>query len=522
MSFKRCRSWTRLIVLLVASFLVMSALDVAVVAASPAPRAAGPGATRHLAKISRYVALRRAPRLAVSHKTLKWARVDRLNSYFLKSKAPGRPAKYTVVRGTSITPKALPGATVGYSVRTAVAGSAWAPETTISYTSSGGASGTDSGSSGSGTSAPSAPTPGAPGAAAPAPEALSTGTIEPSGPSSEAPGTGPTSSTLPSESLSEPFVEGVEENPDGWGEPAVAQVGKEVHELGAGWVRVDLPWKEVMPSPGVYDWSYFDKVVHNTEALGLHILPILGYAPSWTSPTDAAGYAQFVAAAVARYGPGTSANLQWFELWNEPYFSYTWDGKTPEPEAYARDVLAAAEASKKIVPSVKLLVAAEYADGEEAGGSSRWETSWVPDMFTAVPDLGKWIDGVAVHPYGDDPALPVAEPGGFRDASGEWSFQRIDTIHEQFLAHGVNVPFWITEVGWSTYNMSEAEQAHDYSDLIPQVAQRPWIRALFSYCLREVQEHPTDSESQTGLLKYGTWEPKPAFYTLQQGFKTLA
>jgi hypothetical protein len=310
-------------------------------------------------------------------------------------------------------------------------------------------------------------------------------------------------------------------DPVGWGEGAAPEIAGEVHSLGAEWVRTDLPWKEVMPSPGVYDWSHFDSVMRNSEAQGMHVLPILGYAPSWTTPTNAAGYAEFVAAAVARYGPGTTANLHWFELWNEPYFSYAWSGKTPEPEAYARDVLAAAEAAKKVNPAVKLLVAGEDADGGQTGGSSPYETSWVNDMFTAVPDLGKWIDGVAVHPYGDDPALPLTERGGFRDATGKWSFQRIDTIHEQFLAHGVNVPFWITEVGWSTYNESEAEQAHDYADLIPQVVSRPWVRALFAYCLREVEEHPTTTESQTGLLKFDSWQPKQAFYTLQQGFKAL-
>jgi hypothetical protein len=525
MRFERCRSWTRLIILLAASFLAMSALNVAVVAASSAPRATGPRAGHHLARISRYLALRRAPRLAVSHKTLKWARVGRLDRYFVKSRAPGRPAKYAMVRGTSVTPNAVSGTTIAYSVRTAVSGSAWAPETTISYPSSGGSSGTtgssgssagtkssSSGSSGSGTTAPTEPAPEAPGTGA---------TTEPSGAPSEAPGTGPIAPTLPSESLGEPFVKGVAVDPVGWGEGATPEIAGEVHSLGAEWVRTDLPWKEVMPSPGVYDWSHFDSVMRNSEEQGLHVLPILGYAPSWTTPTNAAGYAEFVAAAVARYGPGTTANLHWFELWNEPYFSYAWSGKTPEPEAYARDVLAAAEAAKKVNPAVKLLVAGEDADGGQTGGSSPYETSWVNDMFTAAPDLGKWIDGVAVHPYGDDPSLPLTERGGFRDLTGKWSFQRIDTIHEQFLAHGVNVPFWITEVGWSTYNETEAEQAHDYADLIPQVASRPWIRALFAYCLREVEEHPTTTESQTGLLKFSSWQPKQAFYTLQQGFKAL-
>jgi hypothetical protein len=436
-----------------------------------------------------------APVITVSGKTLIWSPIANVSTYVLASRTLGKPIQYTVVGGTSVTPEPVPGATVGYSIRTAVDGSVWAPEVTISYPSSGtSAPGSSSEAPGGGTTAP--------------------------GSSSEAPGGGTTAPGSSSE-FSEPFLRGIVENPDGWGEGAAPHIAAEIHELAAEWVRVDLPWKDVMPSPGVYNWSNFDNVVRVTEGLGLHILPILGYAPSWTSPTDATGYAQFVAAAVARYGPGTSANLPWFELWNEPYFPFAWSGKTPEPEAYARDVLAASEAAKKNSPSVKLLVAGEYGDAEETGGTSRWETSWVSDMFTAAPNLGKWIDGVAVHPYGDDPALPVTEPTAFRDATGGWSFQRIDSVRAQFLAHGVNVPFWITEVGWSTYNMSETEQAHNYADLVTQVVARPWIRAMFPYCLREFQEHPRNDESQTGLLKFGTEQPKLAFYTLQRWYKTL-
>lgn len=276
-----------------------------------------------------------------------------------------------------------------------------------------------------------------------------------------------------------------------------------------------------MSAPGVYDWSGFDAIVADARADGVSLLPVLSYAPSWTTPEDASGYASFVAAAVARYGPGTPANLGWFELWNEPYFPYAWSGRTPEPMAYARDVRAAAQAAKQVAPSVKVLIAAENGDTGAAGNQSGWWTTSVDDYFAAVPDLGKWIDGVAVHPYGDDPALGLTQPGGWRDASGGWSFQRIDSIRQSFLNHGVNVPFWITEVGWSSYDVSEATQASDYQHLISQVAQRPWVRALFTFCLREFDDPPTE-ESQYGLLRYGTWQPKPAFTGLQTGLASLS
>lgn len=327
--------------------------------------------------------------------------------------------------------------------------------------------------------------------------------------------------SLSSTAFNEPFVKGIVTNIQGWGVSAMPQISSEMTTLGVNWVREDLSWADTEPEKGVYDWSSFDQMVAAAKADGITVLPIVGYAPSWTSPDNATEYAAFVKAAVERYGPGTSANLQWWELWNEPYDAYAWSGHTPEPEAYAKDVLAAAQAARGVSSSVKLLVAAEYNDSPQTGGTTPWETSWIDDMFTAVPNLGQWINGVAVHPYGDDPSLPLAEPEGWKDANGEWAFQRIDMIHQKFLDHGVNVPFWITEEGWSTWEVSEATQAKDYSDLIEQIKLRPWIRALFPYCLREFNEKPTNNQSGYGLLKFGTWQPKQAFYTLQAGLKTL-
>ncbi|HEX3692050.1 MAG TPA: beta-galactosidase [Solirubrobacteraceae bacterium] len=322
-------------------------------------------------------------------------------------------------------------------------------------------------------------------------------------------------------SFDEPFVKGIDTNIQGWGSEAVPQIANEMHTLGVDWAREDLEWSKVEPQPGVFDWSSFDQMVSAAQANGITVLPIVGYAPSWASPTDAGDYAAFVKAAVERYGPGTAANLRWWELWNEPYDSYAWSGHTPEPEAYAHDVVAAAQAARSIAPSVKLLIASDYDDSPQAGGSSPWQTTWIDDMFAAEPSLGKWIDGVSVHPYGANPSLPITQTGGWKDASGEWSFQRIDSARAKFLAHGVNVPFWITEIGWSTEEVSEAQQASDYADLIPQVAARPWVRALFPYCLREFEQTP-NKESQYGLLKFGSWQPKAAFAVLQRGFASLS
>jgi hypothetical protein len=342
--------------------------------------------------------------------------------------------------------------------------------------------------------------------------------IDPTGLGSSDPG--PTGADSGSEDFGLPFVKGVDTNLQGWGTAAEPQIAHEITTVGANWAREDLNWSEIEPRRGVFDWSSFDQMVATATANGITVLPVAGYAPSWTTPGSSTDYAAFIAAAVARYGPGTTANLQWWELWNEPYYAYAWSGNPGDPAAYARDVQAASQAAKKVAPTVKLLMAAEDGDAAAAGGG--WWTTSVDAYFAAVPDLGKWIDGVAVHPYGDDPAVPVKEANGFRGTSGGWSFQRIDSIRAAFSAHGVNIPFWITEIGWTTSEVSEATQAHNYEDLSAQVAARPWVRAMFSYCLREFNSNPADSEAQFGLEKYGSWQPKPAFYALQKGFGSLS
>ncbi len=319
------------------------------------------------------------------------------------------------------------------------------------------------------------------------------------------------------------FVKGVNVDPAGWGSAGETQIGLEMSDLGAGWARIDFAWSDIETSRGVYDWSHMDADVAAAARQGIHLLPVIGYAPSWTTPADSQSYANFVAAAVKRYGPGTSANITWWELWNEPNYAYAWSGGQANPTAYAKDVRAASQAAKAVNSSVKVLIYADYEDAPQTGGSSPWQTTAIDDYFAAVPDLANWIDGVAVHPYGDDPAMGLANAAtGWTDSNGSWSFARVDQIHSKFLAHGANVPIWITEVGESSYNHTLAQQGTYYHDLIPAVQQRPWIRALFTYCLREWTSTPTNDQSGYGLLTYPNWTPKPAYNELKAGFATLS
>jgi putative glycosyl hydrolase len=75
----------------------------------------------------------RTPGLRALGGVLKWHRVRHAHIYMVVRKVPGQPDQFLVTRRTAIRPPAVPGQTVRYSARAAVAGSSWAPEVAIGY-----------------------------------------------------------------------------------------------------------------------------------------------------------------------------------------------------------------------------------------------------------------------------------------------------------------------------------------------------------------------------------------------------
>jgi hypothetical protein len=290
-------------------------------------------------------------------------------------------------------------------------------------------------------------------------------------------------------------------------------------------VRDDLSWAQAEPAPNRYDWSGYDAVVRTAAEAGLIVLPVLDDAPGWAAPTrislpsNPGPYAQFVAAAVSRYGPGGSfwrANpelpehpLVWYELWNEPYYADV----NRSPGVYARLVQRAATAGRAANPAARFLIEAVDFYTTSAGDRAYW----IPGMHAAVPDLGKYFDGVAVHPYGGDPAIFTPRA----NADGQPAY-RIARVHGQLIAAGYgDKPLWVTEIGWSTCSgadvcVSEAQQATFLRTFLKlaDTTWRSYVRAAFVYDLRDVAPNPIDDrEAWFGLVRPDL-SHKPAWQVL--------
>jgi hypothetical protein len=305
----------------------------------------------------------------------------------------------------------------------------------------------------------------------------------------------------------------------------------EIAAAGVTMERLEIPWDTVEPEPGKWDFTDFDREVAMAARHGLTVLPLLMNVPGWAGkawnafPSNTGAYDAYVAQVVSRYGPHGSfwrdhpqlpaRRAQWFEIWNEPYLSQFSAGGV-DPAAYARLYKGAAMAGKQADPSARFLIQADLYSSGDNGDSG----AWVGPMFDAVPDLARWLDGVAVHPY-----TTTDSPGSYTPNDPHGEFRRIENIRQEFAAHGAgSKPFWITEVGWSTCPadpdscVSDEKQAAFLASMFDIVKNdySSWVQAVFPYNYRDGNEdNVSDKEAWFGLIRRDG-DPKPAWNVLRE------
>jgi len=100
-----------------------------------------------------------------------------------------------------------------------------------------------------------------------------------------------------------------------------------------------VAWRDVNPSPGVFDWSILDERIAQVESWGGRPLLVMGLTPRWAAadpsagdprwgagtaspPADPANWKAYVRAVSERYGDRIGA----YELWNEANLRTFWTG----------------------------------------------------------------------------------------------------------------------------------------------------------------------------------------------------
>ncbi len=405
-------------------------------------RSASGGVTAHAA------ATVAAPRLSASGQSLTWTQVSSESSYVFVRKVPGLADQYSIVRGTSTTPAAVPGQTVRFGVRTNVSGSTWAPEASIAYP----------------TEPPPVDTQAAPSVTV-SNQTLSwraIGSISTYILDTKTPGQADTYSVVDGTTVTPPAAPGttvsysVRTDVDGsaWSVPS----------------SIAYPASPPTPAPasfqmGVVAGSAITWELPFVQQLGAHTARMefsIGssasslastidvYAKAGIRPLLMAGFggglptaaqAQNLGSWAKAYGPGgtfwqgksypANTAVTEIEFGNETSYTYQFSDNSSgtyaaRAQTYAQRAKDAAVAIEAANPKAGLLV---------QGDNAQQGTSWMTNMLKAVPSLGQLADGWTIHPYGPN-----------------WASRMDSTINSAKAAGAPDKPLWVTEYGLASDN----------------------------------------------------------------------
>jgi polysaccharide biosynthesis protein PslG len=296
---------------------------------------------------------------------------------------------------------------------------------------------------------------------------------------------------------------------------AIASGLDDAEQLGASWVRVDLPWDGIQPatSETAYDWSRFDTLVSAASARGLRLLVTVVDPPVWArvaacatqencEPLDPRAYAAFAARAAARYAP---RGVHDWEIWNEENLGGFTVSADPAA-SYAALLAASHQAIHHADPKALVMV------GGLGMGQTEQAKHWIGayDFLAAVAKAGGLADAdaVGVHPYDWDAAPKSSAAFALMDGAGH-------SLESVLVGYGhADLKFWITETGAPTAGspkVSLARQAQLATETLAVETADPHVAGLFWY---------SDIDIPDDALYYGLRSAdgtaKPAFAALRK------
>jgi polysaccharide biosynthesis protein PslG len=311
---------------------------------------------------------------------------------------------------------------------------------------------------------------------------------------------------------------------------------------GVGTVRIPIVWTAVQPvRGGALDWSSIDPQVENATRAGIAVLPFLSGAPPWAVPSvwvpnsghalktprnlpasgaAAAGWSNFVRAAVGRYGPGGSfwaehpglspRPIRTWQIWNEENFEYF--VARPNPAEYGKLVKLSSDAIKGVDPGARVVLGGLFARPAEAELRRKpplayFASDFLDQMYERTPGVKSKFQGVALHPY-----------------TGR--YQRLTPYVEEVRTvlkanHDAAKGLWITELGWSSQHPSrgnsfakgrqgQATQLKGAFNLLRRSRSR-WRLQQVDWFSVDDQRGACNFCDGSGLFGAG-FAPKPAWY----------
>jgi hypothetical protein len=316
------------------------------------------------------------------------------------------------------------------------------------------------------------------------------------------------------------------------------------NQLGMDWVKVQLEWPLVQPDPETFQWFFYDGIVDEAQAHGLHLMFSIVGAPAWTRaagnengpPDDYGHYTAFLSNLISRY-PG---QIHAIEVWNEQNLDREWmTSEGLSPAAYVQFLAQSYDTIKANDPNIIVISGALAPTGIHDGVTSYDDFIYLDEAISA--GLLDYADCVGAHHngYNIGPDVPFDQTGSdpnaataifrgpFDNPHHSWSFKTtIDTYAEKVQAADPTKKLCVTEFGWASnegydtfppgFEFAQDNTLEEQAQFIVQAYEQMrssgdvWLAFLFNYDFGNKSGGPTDDPVVYSIVDTNG-VPRPAF-----------
>lgn len=324
-------------------------------------------------------------------------------------------------------------------------------------------------------------------------------------------------------------------------------------QLGLNWVKMQVKWPVVHPSPGADQWFFYDGVINEAYNHGLNLMVSVVGAPEWSRalggengpPDDYNQYIAFLNELLDRH-PG---RIQAIEVWNEQNLDREWTTSNGiNPADYVQFLRLSYEAIKAKDPDIIVISGALSPTGP--GDWVRWADDFEYLDRALAAGMLNYADCVGAHHNGYNippdvtaeaaPSHPKAQTAVFRgpfdNPHHSWSFKTtLDTYAQMVQAVDPNMKLCVTEFGWASsegydvypigFEFAQDNSLQEQADYIVQAFQQMhdsgdvWLAFLFNFDFGNKGGGPTDDPVPYSIVDTNGI-PRPAFAAVSSMEKT--
>jgi hypothetical protein len=312
-----------------------------------------------------------------------------------------------------------------------------------------------------------------------------------------------------------------------------------INDIGYGWIKQQIEWKDTENPKGVYYWDEIDRIVDTALAHRVKVLITVVKAPTWATggfnglPKDPQDFGDFMASLAFHFKGKVAA----YELWNEQNLA----GETGDinPGRFVEILKAGYKGVKISDPNAVVVSGALAPTGinDPVGKGAMSDIVFLEKMYQYHDgEVRRYFDALGSHPYGfnnppdtgwpDNPnfSLPVHD---YYNLNNSFYFRRIEEQRAVMEKYGDGQKqMWVTEYGWCSdyrpdgygeckYITPELQGQYIVGAMQRSKKYYPWMGVMFLWNLNFSTFQAWFTGPSHFSILNPDWSARPAYFAIR-------